>query len=341
MEITSHDSVDFPNLLLGVESIMAAKKVFISYSHKDAAHLETLKIHLKPLERLGLIEPWFDGYMVPGDVIDDEVGRALLEADIILLLVSPDFLASEYCYTIEMERALSRHEKGQARVVPIILRECLWKQTAPFRGINALPTDGHAILSLYWPDKDEAWRIVAEGVQAAAGAPPPKARPAPSPVKNSNPIAETDIPLPDVSPMKTPPKRSVTDKERDDFKHEAFDHIARRFEASIEALEDDLVGSFRRIDANRFTATIYQRGKKVGGFTVWIGGEHFSRDTINYVANDSGETRTINGGMSVELSDGSLYLKPSLGMFGMAEDERMGMDKAAEHLWSQFVDRLS
>ena len=137
---------------------MSAKKLFISYSHADAALLQTLKTHLKPLERAGVIAPWFDGYLLPGDDIDARVRSALEKAEIIALLVSPDFLASDYCYEIEMETAVARHERGEARVIPIIARECQW-QGAPFGRLVAVPTDGRPIMSTRWPDKDEAWTL--------------------------------------------------------------------------------------------------------------------------------------------------------------------------------------
>lgn len=103
---------------------MSPRKLFISYSHADAALLAILKIHLKPLERAGAIVPWFDGYLLPGDDIDARVRSALEKAELVALLVSPDFLASDYCYDVEMRAAVARHESGDARVIPIIVRDC-------------------------------------------------------------------------------------------------------------------------------------------------------------------------------------------------------------------------
>jgi len=83
-------------------------------------------------------------------------------ADIILLLISADFLSSNYCYEIEMKTALGRHEAKEARVVPIILRDVDW-HTAPFGKLQALPRDGKPIT--LWTNRDEAWATVARGIR--------------------------------------------------------------------------------------------------------------------------------------------------------------------------------
>jgi hypothetical protein len=314
---------------------MSAKKLFISYSHADAALLQTLKTHLKPLERAGVITPWFDGYLLPGDDIDVRVRSALEKAELIALLVSPDFLASDYCYEIEMETAVARHERGEARVIPIIARECQW-QAASFGRLVAVPTDGKPIMSARWPDKDEAWTIVAKGIAAAASL-----TPAPSSSQEAPTKATGQTATPRTSaPMQVNSKKKVTDKDRDDFKQSAFDHIARRFEDSLAALSGDLSGSLRRIDANRFTATIYRSGGKVAGCTVWIGGGHWGANAICYVGNDGGETSSMSESLSVEDHEGDLGLKPQFaGVRGRSEG-MLDADGAAEHLWAEFVERL-
>jgi internalin A len=86
----------------------------------------------------------------------------LNQADIILLLVSSDFLASDYCYDIEMTSALKRHDEGQAVVIPVILRDVSWSK-APFAKLQALPKDGVAVT--LWPNEDSAWRNVSEGIE--------------------------------------------------------------------------------------------------------------------------------------------------------------------------------
>ena len=136
--------------------------VFVSYSHKDDDLREQLGTHLKIFQRQGLIRLWHDRLITASQEWQDHIDENLERADIILLLVSADFIASDYCYDIEMQRALARHEANEARVIPIIIRDVKWQQ-APFGKLQALPRDGKAIT--LWPDRDSAWRQVADGIE--------------------------------------------------------------------------------------------------------------------------------------------------------------------------------
>ena len=91
-------------------------KIFCCYAHEDEALLNKLKAHLKPLQRQGLIDVWHDRDIGAGAEWEQEIKDQLNAAQIILLLVSPDFMDSDYCYGIEMQRAIERHELGEARV---------------------------------------------------------------------------------------------------------------------------------------------------------------------------------------------------------------------------------
>lgn len=134
-------------------------QVFFSYSHKDEEIKEDLDTALVMMRREGLIENWYDRDIEAGTEINEEIEKHLNNAHIILLLVSPSFLRSDYCYQTEMTRAMQRHEAKTARVVPIILRPCPW-QTAPFGKLKALPKDGKPITT--WNNRDEAFLDVAK-----------------------------------------------------------------------------------------------------------------------------------------------------------------------------------
>jgi internalin A len=139
-------------------------RLFYSYAHKDEVLRDELETHLKLLQRRGLIEPWHDRRITAGEEWKGQIDANLKQANLILLLVSADFIASDYCYDIEMKRALARHEAGEARVIPVIVRDVSW-QAAPFGELQALPTDGKAVTT--WPNRDTAWRHVAEGIEKA------------------------------------------------------------------------------------------------------------------------------------------------------------------------------
>jgi len=137
-------------------------EIFYSFAEADAPLLEQLEHHLILLRRRGMIAPWHKHEIHAGSDRQGELDTHLNTASLILLLISPDFLASDYCYEIEMQQALQRHESGQARVVPILLRPVDW-QSAPFAHLQALPTTGQAIT--VWNNQDEAWVNVAQGIR--------------------------------------------------------------------------------------------------------------------------------------------------------------------------------
>ena len=139
-------------------------EIFYSYAHKDELLRNKLEIHLSTLKRQGLIAGWHDRDINAGTEWKLEIDEHLNTAHVILLLVSPDFLASDYCYDIEMTRAMQRHQAGEAQVIPIILRPTDW-QTAPFSKLQALPTNARPVTE--WPNRDKAFLDVASGIRKA------------------------------------------------------------------------------------------------------------------------------------------------------------------------------
>jgi TIR domain len=137
-------------------------KVFYSYAHVDENLRNRLETHLAILRRNGLISEWHDRRIIPGAKWDQVIDEHVNAADVILLLISPDFLASDYCHEIEMKRALERHASGDASVIPVILRSVDWKG-APFQHLQVLPTDGKPVTS--WHNLDEAFTDVACGIR--------------------------------------------------------------------------------------------------------------------------------------------------------------------------------
>lgn len=140
-------------------------KVFVSYSHSDKDLKDRLVKHLRPLERENLVEIWVDHQINAGDDWDKEIAKKLSAANIVLTLISIDFINSKYCYDIELEKALERESNDEAKVIPIILRSCLWTRS-PLGRLKALPTDGKAVTT--WQDIDEALTVVAAGIRDSA-----------------------------------------------------------------------------------------------------------------------------------------------------------------------------
>lgn len=144
----------------------APLKLFFSYSHEDEAFKNKLNKHLKMLQRLNVISAWQDRDISAGSEWEEEILGNLEAADIILLLVSDNFLASDYCWDKEMERALQRHAEGTARVIPIILKPVDGWYQAPFGKLQALPKDAKPISS--WSNEDEAYTNIAAGIRKVA-----------------------------------------------------------------------------------------------------------------------------------------------------------------------------
>jgi hypothetical protein len=141
---------------------MKTVNIFYCYAHKDKDLRDALYTHLSTLRRKGLIREWYDGEILPGTEWNDAIADQMSRAEIILLLVSPDFIASDYCYEKEVGKALERHEAGVACVIPILLRPVDWEETS-FSKLQMLPIGAKAIT--LWPDRDEAFDNVARGVR--------------------------------------------------------------------------------------------------------------------------------------------------------------------------------
>ncbi len=142
-------------------------KLFFSYSHKDELLRDELAKHLTILEWQSVISSWCDRKILPGEEWDYQINDNLNTADIILLLISSDFLFSKYCWDVEVKKAIERHHAGEACVIPVILRSVDWSG-APFAKLQALPKNAEPVVSRNWHNQDEAFTDVARGIRAVA-----------------------------------------------------------------------------------------------------------------------------------------------------------------------------
>jgi len=143
-------------------------KIFFSYSHKDEQLCLELQKHLGPLKRAQIISHWYDREIKPGTDWDHNIKSNIKESDIILFLISPDFLNSDYIYENEIRQAIEQHNLGKSIVVPIMLRKCDIEFT-PFKHIQGLPTDLEPITSKKWFTPDDAFFDVIEGLKKIIG----------------------------------------------------------------------------------------------------------------------------------------------------------------------------
>ena len=139
-------------------------EIVFSYSHVDEKLRDQLEVHLGLLKREGVITGWHDRKITPGTEWRRQIGAAIDRCNIVVLLISADFINSDYCFDVELTRALERHEAGEARVIPVIIRPCDW-HSAPFGKLQALPKRGKPITT--WNSRDAALADVAKGIRKA------------------------------------------------------------------------------------------------------------------------------------------------------------------------------
>jgi TIR domain len=145
-------------------------RLFYSYCHEDAELRKKLGAHLASLRHQGKIVEWHDREIKPGAKWQAEISTELDSAHLIMLLISSDFLDSEYCFGVEVEHALARLKRHEVKVVPVLLRPCLWEESR-FSEMQVIPRDARAITS--WPSVDEAFKTVAEEIRNIVSDPPP------------------------------------------------------------------------------------------------------------------------------------------------------------------------
>jgi hypothetical protein len=314
--------------------------VFFSYSHADEGLRDQLEKQLSILQRQGVITMWHDRRIGAGQDFAHEIDSHVETDDIILLLVSADFLASDYCYDKEMNRAMQRHAAGDAVVIPVILRPCDWHGT-PFGRLNATPPDGKPITK--FSDRDEALLEVTKAVRAAVERVYGKSGAAPKP----SPRPRSSVTMPSATVAVVGPRSSnlriakeFSERERDQFRNDSFEYIAKYFENSLAELTQRNVTietNFRRVDANRFTAAVYKNGKSISRCTVFIG-DRFTGGGIAYSGSETTESNSYNECLTIGVDDQILYLH-GLGM-ARGNSSRLTQEGAAEFYWSMLIERL-
>jgi hypothetical protein len=322
-------------------------RVFISYSHKDEPLRAELDKHLSLLKRQGELDIWTDHRIPVGGELGSAISEALENADVIMLLLSADFLASDYCFGVEMTRAMERHERGDAVVLPVMLRPCDY-QSAPFGRLKAVPTDGRPVTK--WPNQDDAFvdivqhvrRLLSSRHQDAGSAtlvPSPSDRTSPAAAKHSAPTT-SGISVARVarsSNLSLP--RQFSDQDKHDFAQSTFDYIREYFEGSLQALQERNEGIQSRMSVlspHAFTVVIFKNGKRLAGCNVRLGGI-FGGNGIAYSNNENSAQNSYNEHLSIEADQQMLHLKATMAMFHGASESKLSQEGAAEHLWSMLI----
>ena len=314
-------------------------KLFFSYSHKDEELRNELETHLAPLKREGVISSWHDRRITAGGDIHESISNHLEESEIILLLVSANFLASDYCYEKEMSRALEKHEEGTAVVIPVILHPCDWHSSV-FGKLRATPTDGKPV-SMY-ANQHEALAIIAGDVREATQA--LDENPALSTRfdrAESAPEAEVDGPR--SSNLRI--KRQFDDHERDEFLEDSYEYMARFFAGSLEELAQrnpQIKTRFKRTSETSFSAAIYENGNRVAQCAIWNGGgDRYGTGGIAFSHSGEGARNSFNEQITVTDDGYTLQLKPlGLALHGGSRDDTLSQQGAAAYYWDLLIQPL-
>lgn len=177
--------------------MMDAIDIFIAYSQQDRDLMEQFKKQLSAAERIGLVDSWHDGEIEVGTDRELAAKKAMEKAEIVVLLLSANFFASEYLYEKEMTQALSLAEAGKATLIPVLLKECTW-QLSPIAKLKILPENAIPITNEYWKTTDRAFKQVVDQIihtsnkiRKAQGSPELPYKPAGQEEKSRSPLQET------------------------------------------------------------------------------------------------------------------------------------------------------
>lgn len=309
-------------------------KAFISYSHRDSSALERLHVHLASLKREGRIEAWYDRDILAGGELNEEIAEQLETCELFLLLVSPDFLASDYCVETEMGRALERHDARNARVVPIIIEPCDWAASR-LRALKALPQDGKPISE--WTNQNLAYLNVIQELRRILDHEPPASVPGSSaPAAPDDEMAEQSAPE-----RRYRARREFDDIDKAEYRENAFKVIKSYFQSAVQELNsvEGLRGRFTDLSETSFGCVIVNRGlgRGTAHLTVHGGRGRHGFGDIYYSFSEDAAENTANGWFNVEADEYELHLKASM---TLTRDERsMTPEAAAEALWTEILQQ--
>lgn len=310
-------------------------KAFISYSHKDEHYLERLKIHLAQMKRDGLIQEWTDEEIHAGSSLDKVISDALSSSELFLAILSPDYIASNYCYNTEFETAQKMQDDGKLTIVPIIVEPCDWKKT-PFGNFKALPKDGKAVSE--WTNANNAFlNVIDELRRLITFSKTPKSIPNSLGSESFEKISRN---------YKV--KKSFSQVDQFNFKESSFEEIKKYFQSSISELDavENLQARFTNEGKGFFTCLISNRANNQNSFlTIQIGNEgqyHFG--DLNYSFTEHLNTNSIQMGkiFKIENDDYEQFWIRNSPVFGYANqpDLQVSAQQVAEEIWNDFISQV-
>lgn len=307
-------------------------EAFISYSHQDAAALERLHVHLATLKRDGLVTTWYDRNILAGDDLDEEISAHLESSGLFLLLVTPDFLNSDYCVEREMGRALERQAAGEARVIAIIAEPCDWQST-PLAKVKVVPCDGRAVSE--WTNPNSAFldtiREIRRAIEADQKGPSPRVE-----LFDRSAVTVT-------AQNRYRAKRDFDDIDRSEFREAAFVTMRKYFRQAVEELDsiEDFRGRFRDLSATSFGCTIVNRARDRGTAHITVhmrAGDKYGLGDIYYSFEENSASNSAHNTFVIGHDEFELFL--TSGHFGMAREmPKLSPEVASEGVWVEMLEK--
>lgn len=296
---------------------------------------DELDKHLSILKRQGVINAWHDRRINAGSEVDSQISNNLKSANIVLLLISPNFLASNYCYNKEMQFAMLMHDKKEAIVIPIILRLCDW-HNAPFGKLMAAPTDGKAVTK--FSNYDEAFLDITNAIKNVISQ---------YDYNSGDTLKVTSTPFEHSSILRSSNlsiTKKFSDQDKDKFLDEAFDYIAHYIEGSLEELKNrnkEIDYAFKRLDSQSFSAIIYSEQQTKAQCMVYCGGGiGWDSRSISYSHTISSSRNSLNESLTIADDQNMLYLTSLLGGMMRRSESKLTLEGAAEHFWQMLLEPL-
>lgn len=309
-------------------------KAFISYSHKDSNYLERLKVHLAQMKRDGLITEWTDEEIHAGGSLNNTISDALNSSELFLALLSPDYIASNYCYNKEFEVAQKMQEEGKIIIIPIIVEPCDWQRT-PFGNLKALPKDGKAVSE--WTNANNAFLNVIDELRRLT-----------SFTKSSATIPNTATNATEKLARNYKVKKYFSEVDNFNFKEASYKEIKNYFLESILELDsvENLQARFTNDGKGFFTCLISNRANNQNSFlTVQIGSEgqrHFG--DLSYLFSEHVNTSSIQVDKVFKIDNDDyeqFWTKSSQGFgFSSQSNIRLLAHQVAEEIWNEFISEV-
>ena len=306
-------------------------KAFISYSHKDNDYLEKLKVHLAQVTREGLITEWTDKEITVGENLDASISSALSSSQLFISLVSPDYIASNYCYEKEFSTALKLQGERKIIIIPIIVEPCEWKST-PLGSIKSLPYDGKPVSE--WTNANNAFVQVVLEIRKLLS----------QHRNNTNPSID-DKSHPIVPTRNYKAEKTFTEVDKLDFKEKSFEAIKNYFKLAIAEFNDleNLQARFLTEEKTVFSCLISNKGNlKDAYITISLTiSERFSYGDMKYSFTQNVPQNSINldNLFSIGHDDYNLYWESRSG-FQSRSNEQLTDKQIAEKIWDEFIRQV-